>query len=334
MQVTVVIVAFIWKGAVFSFKHPTIIYLMAPETKPTATVPVIDYHSSPEASNLVLPKPAIHQITCKDWHFEIQRQPAHDTGEHRHNMNLVTMVTSKTPINQSIDGQTQRNLVGDNNLFILPAGLLHHCKWRQDIEFMCMGLDAHVFIRVGQELVNPDRIELIPHFATVEDPLIQGILLTIKDELITSGIGSNLFIDQLKATLVTHILRKYGVRKVQIATYADGLPRHKLNHVLDYIEANLNNSLGLEELAQQVGMSQFYFSRLFKQSLGITPHQYVIQQRVEQAKLLLQKGELGLAEIALECGFANQGHFNRHFKHLTGATPKEIARTYKNGKNI
>lgn len=305
---------------------------MAPVT--ASSITVIDYHSSPEASNLVLPKPAIRQITCKDWHFEIQRQPAHDTGEHRHNMSLITMVTSKTPINQSIDGQTQRNLVGSNNVFILPAGSLHRCNWRQDIEFMCIGLDAHVFIQVGQELVNPDRIELIPHFATVEDSLIQGILLTLKDELVTSRVASDLFIDQLKTTLVTHILRKYGVRKVQIATYADGLPRHKLNHVLDYIMANLNNSLGLEELAQQVGMSQFYFSRLFKQSLGITPHQYVIQQRVEQAKLLIQKGELSLAEVAYSCGFANQGHFNRHFKLHTGATPKEIARTYKNGKNI
>jgi AraC family transcriptional regulator len=305
---------------------------MAPVTQPTVTV--IDYHTSPEASNLVLPKPATCQITCKDWHFETQRQPAHDTGEHRHNMSLITMVTSKTPINQSIDGQTKKNLVGDNNVFILPAGSLHRCNWQQNIEFMCMGLDENVFVEVGQELVNPDRIELIPHFATIEDPLIKGILLTLKDEMITTKIGSNLFIDQLKTTLVTHILRKYGVQKVQITTYADGLPRRKLNHVLDYIRANISNSLGLEELAQQVGMSQFYFSRLFKQSLGISPHQYVIQQRIEQAKILLQKGKLSLADIALECGFANQGHFNRHFKQLTGATPKEIARTYKNGKNI
>ncbi len=197
----IVIVAFTWKGAVLSLKHPTIRYPMAPE-KPTVTV--IDYHSSPEASNLVLPEPAISQITCKDWHFETQRQPAHDTGEHCHNMNLITMVTSRTPINQSIDRQMQRNLVGDNNMFILPAGSLHRCNWRHNIEFMCMGLDAHVFIQVGQELVNPDRIELIPHFATVEDPLIQGILLTLKDELVTSRIACDLFIDQLKTTLVTH----------------------------------------------------------------------------------------------------------------------------------
>ena len=296
-------------------------------------VPVIDYQQHPEASIWVLPKSATLSSSGDNWHFEVQRQPAHHTGEHRHSMHLVTMVTSRTLINQSIDGQLQRNLVGQNNAFILPAGSLHNCDWHRDIEFMFIGLDPHIFVQVGQELINPDRIELVPHFATVEDPLIQGILLTLKDVLETSGIANNLFLDQLKATLVTHLLRKYGVRKVQIATYADGLPRHKLNHVLDYIRANLAENLRLEELAQQVGMSQFYFSRLFKQSLGITPHQYVIQQRVEQAKYLLQKGELSLANIALECGFANQGHLNRHFKLLTGVTPKEVARRYPKPKD-
>jgi AraC family transcriptional regulator len=97
---------------------------MAPETKPVAAIPVIDYHFSPEASNLVLPKPAIRQITCKDWHFETQRHSLRSNSKfihcRGHNMTLITMVTSKTPINQSIDGQTQHNLVGDNNVFILP----------------------------------------------------------------------------------------------------------------------------------------------------------------------------------------------------------------------
>ncbi len=299
-------------------------------------IPVLDYHEQPEASNLVLPRSATLSSSTQwgHWHFEVQQQPAHDTGEHLHQMHIVTMVTSGTPINQSIDGQSERNLVGQNNAFILPAGSLHHCKWQQDIEFMFVGLDPHVFVQVGHELVNPDRIELIPYFATIQDPLIQGILLTLKQELITEGINTHLFVDQLKATLVTHLLRKYGVHKVQIATYTDGLSRYKLNKVLDYINAHLDCSLELEELAQQIDMSQFYFSRLFKQSLGITPHQYVIQQRVERAKQLLRKDELSLAEIALECGFANQGHLNRHFKRLTGTTPKEIARMYKTSKSV
>jgi AraC family transcriptional regulator len=308
-----------------------------PSEKPAQPqeIPVLNYDDQPEASNLVLPKASPLFIAHQNhWHFEIQQQPAHDTGEHRHQMHMVTMITSGTAINQSIEGQQQQNLVGQNNAFVLPAGALHRCDWQRDIEFMFIGLDPHVFVQVGQELVNPDRIELIPRFATLEDPLIQGILLTLKQELITQRMNTNLFIDQLKTTLVAHLLRSYGVQEVQITTYADGLSHHKLTQVLDYIEARLDYDLELEELAQQIGMSQFYFSRLFKQSLNITPHQYVIQQRVERAKQLLRKGELNLADIALECGFSNQGHLNRHFKRLTGATPKEMARMYKTDKIV
>jgi AraC family transcriptional regulator len=297
---------------------------------------VLDYEARPEASDLVLPESAKFS-TGKQWqdfHFEIQRQPVHDTGEHCHKMHVLTMVTSSTPINQTIDGQSQRNLMGHNNAFILPAGALHRCDWRRDIEFMFVGLDPHVFVQLGQELVNPDCIELIPHFATIEDPLLQGILLTLKQEMMTGGLNTQLFIDQLKTTLVMHLLRSYGVRKAEVKTYSDGLPRYRLNQAIDYIAAHLDQNLELADLAQQVGMSQFYFSRLFKQSLGITPHQYVIRQRVERAQQLILRGELGLAEIALECGFANQGHLNRHFKRLTGVTPKEIARTCKTGKNV
>jgi AraC family transcriptional regulator len=299
-------------------------------------IPVLNYGEQPAASNLVLPKPAVFSSFAQ-WshlHFEVQKQPVHDTGEHRHQMHILTMVTSGTPINQSIDGKSQYHLVGQNNVFILPAGISHRCDWQQNIEFMFVGLDPHIFVQVGQELVNPDRIELIPHFATLQDPLIQGILLTLKQELISGGLNTHLFVDQLKTTLVAHLLRAYGVQKAQIVTYADGLPRYKLNQLLDYIEAHLDWNLELEDLAQQVDMSQFYFSRLFKQSLGITPHQYVIQQRIERAKQLLRKGELSLVEVALECGFANQGHLNRHFKRLTGTTPKEIARMYKTSKFV
>ncbi|MEG4942592.1 helix-turn-helix transcriptional regulator [Microcoleus sp. F4-D5] len=82
-----------------------------------------------------------------------------------------------------------------------------------------------------------------------------------------------------------------------------------------------------KELAGIAQLSPYYFSRAFKQSVGISPHQYVIQQRVERAKQLLLQGNMSLYEIAIACGFTHQSHLTRHFKRLTGVTPKTLLKS-------
>jgi len=80
--------------------------------------------------------------------------------------------------------------------------------------------------------------------------------------------------------------------------------------------------LSLTELAEVINIAP-YFASLFKQAMAVSPHQYVIQQRVEQAKLMLSKTDL-IANIALEVGFSSQNHLNQQFKRFTGMTPKQV----------
>ncbi|MBI4781620.1 MAG: helix-turn-helix transcriptional regulator [Oscillatoriophycideae cyanobacterium NC_groundwater_1537_Pr4_S-0.65um_50_18] len=69
---------------------------------------------------------------------------------------------------------------------------------------------------------------------------------------------------------------------------------------------------------------EIHFCLSFKRSTGFTPHQYGIRQRVERAKLLLKDGKMGISEVAIACGVTHQSHLNRHFKRLTGVTPKNF----------
>jgi AraC family transcriptional regulator len=94
--------------------------------------------------------------------------------------------------------------------------------------------------------------------------------------------------------------------------------------VTDYIYAHLDQDLSLSELAAIAQMSPHYFSQLFKRSIGITPHQYVIRVRVERAKELLTQGNLSIAEVAKTVGFVDQSHLHRHCKRLLGVTPKML----------
>ncbi|MEA5573413.1 helix-turn-helix transcriptional regulator [Calothrix sp. UHCC 0171] len=84
----------------------------------------------------------------------------------------------------------------------------------------------------------------------------------------------------------------------------------------------------LDAIAKQVNISQYYFITLFKQSMGVTPHQYIMQQQIERAKQLLHQTTLSITEVAFSCGFANQSHFTRLFRKHTGVTPKAYQDSY------
>ena len=101
-----------------------------------------------------------------------------------------------------------------------------------------------------------------------------------------------------------------------------GLPPRRLQRVFSHVRENIAQELAVVELAQVVGMSQYYFSKLFKLSTGTTPHQYVMRQRVEHAQELLREGRTPLAEVATHVGFETQSHFTSVFRRLCGVTPK------------
>ncbi len=99
-----------------------------------------------------------------------------------------------------------------------------------------------------------------------------------------------------------------------------GLAPHRLRRVIEYLEANLNQDLSLATLAAEAGLPPHHFCRAFRESVGLPPHRYLVERRVERAKGLIAAGT-PLVETALECGFANQQHLTVAFRKTTGMPP-------------
>ncbi len=108
-----------------------------------------------------------------------------------------------------------------------------------------------------------------------------------------------------------------------------GLPPWRLQRVFTYVRENIAREVSVAQLAKTVGMSQYYFSKLFKMSTGTTPHQYVMRQRVERAQELLHDGRIALANVATQVGFETQSHFTSVFRHLVGITPKRYREMHR-----
>lgn len=102
-----------------------------------------------------------------------------------------------------------------------------------------------------------------------------------------------------------------------------GLPTRRLRRVLAHLEQRLTEDIDVAELALVAGMSPHYFSRLFKQSMGLSPRQYVIQQRIAKAKYLLRSTAESITGIGSDLGFPTPSHFTATFRKHTGLTPRE-----------
>jgi AraC family transcriptional regulator len=179
-------------------------------------------------------------------------------------------------------------------------------------------LDPAQIAHIVAALIDGDRLELLPHFAKA-DPLIYQIAIALKAELAVSS-ADRAYSNALTGLLSAHLIRHYPMAAPAPAA-SQSLSGYQLEQAIAYIHDHLNQAINLAHLAKFVGISQFYFCRLFKRSMQITPYQYILQRRIERAKQLLQERQFPISDIALQCGFANQSHFTRQFKRMTGITP-------------
>ena len=100
-----------------------------------------------------------------------------------------------------------------------------------------------------------------------------------------------------------------------------GLPPRAKGRVLEYIVTHLNENITNDALAEVAGLSVCHFARMFKQTVGVSPHRYVLQCRIEWARELLAGTEMPLSEIAIVTGFSDQSHYTRWFREIIGVTP-------------
>jgi AraC family transcriptional regulator len=209
------------------------------------------------------------------------------------------------------------------DLWLLPASSLTALwSWESTDEVMVFTIDPLLLdeIALASDCANSSGLELKP-LVYQHDPQLLAISQSFKQEMTQGGIASQLYTDALALQFTIHLLRHYTTQPLIPKHYSGGLSQQQVKCLIDYMQMNLDRSIHLEELATLLNMSQYHFCRLFKRSTGVSPHQFVIRQRVDRAKQLLQKSDRNILEIATHCGFTDGSHLTRHFRKLTGVTP-------------
>ncbi|MCI0388551.1 MAG: AraC family transcriptional regulator [Acidobacteria bacterium] len=212
----------------------------------------------------------------------------------------------------------------NGDIHIIPADTPSAWEVKGKDTFLILRVSPALLNRVAEELeLDPDGIEIRNRFQ-VRDPQLENIGWALNEEMKCGYPCGQLYYDSLAVAVATRLIRCYSSKSVEMRRPNKRLSDRRLRQVFDYIEDNLAESISLGDLAAVVGLSVSHFNVLFREAVGLSPHQYLIRRRVERAKNLLGEGKLSICQIATESGFAHQSHLARHTRRVLGVAPKAL----------
>jgi AraC-like DNA-binding protein len=174
---------------------------------------------------------------------------------------------------------------------------------------------------LADDLESP-RIDQIncPAGRPISDAVIARLGNSVRPALAMPDQANELFASHVMLVLSIHACVTYGGMKTPRPA-PGGLSAWQERAAKELIEAHVDGSLALSRIAAVCGLSTSHFAHAFRESVGVAPHKWLVARRVDRAKDLLQRSRASLTDIALQCGFADQSHFNRVFRRATGQTP-------------
>jgi AraC family transcriptional regulator len=277
----------------------------------------------------IFPTPPVRSSQAMRWeglYVEHHQQPAYETPEYCYGWcNVSIHLGQPVRVEKWIEtAKSQARWVREGDIGIYPANVRFRERCFESTQFVDIYLNPTLLSRaVGLSASSMPAI--LPGFAQ-RDLLVYQMGLTLKAELEVTG--EPLYAESLATALSVHLLRRYTAQYTNQSHALDdsathGLSQSDLSQAVDYIQTHFTETLSVAEVANSVQMSPYHFSRLFKQTTGLTPYQYILRCRVERAKRLLRQN-LPIAEAAVQAGFASQSHLNRHFKQQLGLTPRQF----------
>jgi AraC family transcriptional regulator len=222
-------------------------------------------------------------------------------------------------------GQVQQAKAATGTIWVAPVGVGDNEISITDPipKTLHLFLPTTLFRRLGDDFNLPVMpAHSIRYVAGIRDPMIEQIALSIIDEMMNETAAGRMFVETASLMLAARLLRSYCDSAASSPVSPDSHLNHvRLRRVLDYISANLADELTLADLAGIACLSPYHFARTFTHAMGVSPHRYVSQMRLQKAMAEVAAGKLPLVQIALNARFSSQASFTRAFRRATGLSP-------------
>ena len=252
-------------------------------------------------------------------------QNSHETADPAVDEIVFRLVLESEMSHSSVDcGNGRVNLSGRKGSFYLaPADAASYWEGEGKHQLLMLALSkSHVSQLMASDKGEASTDNLRALYNTdIFNGLIPNLMNRIWTHSIVDGPGSSLLVDGLFMTLLGTLADLADTASDASQSSTLPLDSRRVLKVTDYVDANLDRTMSLTELANVAGLSMFHFSRCFKLATNTTPHMFVTSRRVEASRIMLANKEASLADIAYDCGFSSQAYFTTKFKEHTGLTP-------------
>jgi AraC family transcriptional regulator len=233
---------------------------------------------------------------------------------------FVFHLTGSAGIHWSMSERTVDGRVTPGCYDYFPGGRGVGVQLRGSIETMHLYLRSRVVdAAIAEMQVGGERVTLEPVF-NGRDPFIIQMAIALRSALNERSTANQIYAENLSWALAAHLVRSSN-HAHSTDSPAGGLSEDQLRRVIAYIDANIDSALDVDKLSSAACLHPVYFGRQFKRATNTSPHQFVIERRVERAKRLLESTRQPIAEVAAACGFCHQEHLTRVFRARCGTTP-------------
>jgi AraC family transcriptional regulator len=216
------------------------------------------------------------------------------------------------------------------SFFLTSGGAPYDCRWKavgnEPFQSMAVFIALPLLQRALEEVFGDDAPRArLRDLSAFHDMALNSLMERVHEELLRRH-ASALFLQGIAQAIAIHLARNYAGTDGESRRGSPSLPGYKLRQITDWMAEHVAEEFNLDRLAAQVGLSKFYFNRLFKSALGMSPSRYHIRLRMDEARRLLRETKRSVVEIALDVGYANPSHFAQLFRRETGLTPSNYRR--------
>ncbi len=241
---------------------------------------------------------------------------------------IAVILAGGATLYQCRNARSSLRTLRSGDVIVTPAGEPKRWQHTEEIIGIVLRLAPAYVEKIAEEhAAEAKSIKLQDNFG-MRDTQIEEIALRLLKAIESEDIATRIYVASLTGQLSLHLLRHYTKSELGTEKRSAALSEHKMRRAIEYVEAHLGDELTLSDIARALAMSPGHFAHAFRQTVGVPPHRYLLDRRIERAKSLLRGSDMPISLVAQRIGCPNPSCFSSLFHRTTGVTPGD----YRKGR--